>query len=546
MKKEAQTRDKFIFLIFLAFVVICFAFLNFQKKNLFSLGFQEKIQELLKKSSSFEDFYFNTIKSNVIKNDLKSGPFQELLGLYSNFLVENKSSILISFCLYLKDPQIYYQLKKFVFLFKELSLDKIFQKEFQEKELLLSFLESQDKKYLVIFQDSLIERPSGGIFLAYTILGFDKDNYYFEKVSHILDLDLIFSEVYLPYPILSSVTDRLLFHDAGWYLETESMKDLLNLLEENPNFFEKKIDDLIIFNINLFKDLLEIVGPINIQNEEINQDNVLSIVREKLFSGFNPKAYLESSKFFQAFLGEIVFKIKNLKKEKIYDLAQFLERSLQNKEIQLLLTDQKIAQFLEENGLFYRPRESKFDYLAVAFVSNKENVLGKISNKKIFLNSEILEDNTKNTLSIPLDNDYYLKIYLPLEAKIEKIENCFLSKSLNNNSSLSYWPKSYDQRIYDLKNQVEIYEENGKMVLGCYGLKNQEVKIDYLLNKGEKDIQKEKRWQLIFQKQSGQNILFRYNIKNYNQLNFRPTLFGLNNEIILDKDLEINFYLNQE
>jgi len=65
MKKITKKSGKLIFLIFLACVVICLAFLNFREKAFSLFDSQENIQELLKKSPSFEDFYFNIIKNNL-------------------------------------------------------------------------------------------------------------------------------------------------------------------------------------------------------------------------------------------------------------------------------------------------------------------------------------------------------------------------------------------------------------------------------------------------------------------------------------------------
>lgn len=536
---------KNLIIIFLLIGILLGLFVYFKFFNDIKFLNNKNINFLPKDDPSFYSFYLKFLKSQF-----KDNSYKKLFDLYSNFLIKEHFSLLNIFLLYLKNPNIFNYLEEFLKLFNQMSLVAIFPEENEELNFLLSFLgENSQKNYLIIFQDPLIERPSGGIFLAYAFLKIDKNTYEI-KGSHIIDFDLIFPKNYLPYPILSSFSDALMFHDLGWYLDMILNREILEIIENQFNFSENSFDGLIFVNLDSFKNLLEITGPFKVKNKEINSLNVVSVLRENLFLGFKSYQSKDSSVFFDSFLKETLNKIKDLDEEKLLFLAQFLKESTEKKDIQIVFKEEKMNQFLKKKKLILDDFSFFDDYIGIAFVSNKENKENNLdedfSFKKLQLNSHIFKEKTENQLLISFKNDYYLKIYLPEDVTIEKVENCFLRNYLKNSLNLSFWPASYDRRTYDLEKKIEIYKENEKTVIGCYGQKNKEVKIIYSLNKGEDYLKEKGKWQIFFQKQSGQNVVFSYNLENYNQLGLRPTLFPLNKDFLLEKDLEVNFYLNPE
>ncbi|MGB9681084.1 MAG: DUF4012 domain-containing protein [Minisyncoccia bacterium] len=533
----------FIFL-FLIFLGAGFYFFNFYRNFNSSGNSQGEINFLFQKSPSFFEAYQ---KSLPLFSRLPSY-YQEIFKIYSSFLVKNQTSPFLLFALYLKNPLIYQKIESFSALFKDLSLNQFFPKELEEKKAILSFLgQDQEKNYLIIFQDPLIERPSGGIFAAYAILNFQRENYNISKASHIIDLDLIFQKEYLPYPILSKQTDRLLFHDLGWFLNAESnsqeVLNAFNSLELNDLGF----DGVIFINLGIFQEILKVAGPIEINNQMITQENVLNYLRNLISSDFRSNTNQKFSPFFFSFLKVIFEKIQNLEEEKFLYLAEIFKEALERKDIQLSLQDQEIMRFLKENGIIPSFQNENLDYLSVVFFSKNEDFSKEKSLPiKFSLDSLIFENETKNNLIIFPQEEGYLKIYLPSNAKIEKVKNCFLNLYLKENLSGSFWPESYDKRVFDMEKQIEVYEENGKKVIGCYNSKNLNVEITYFLDFGKKELKEKGKWQLIIEKQSGKDTYFSYNILNFKDLNLQPTLFAFSQWISLEKDLEINFYLNQE
>jgi hypothetical protein len=417
----------------------------------------------------------------------------------------------------------------------------------------LFFGNDQPKNYLVLFQDPTIPRPTGGFIGAYMILSFNKGKIEFSG-DDIFALEEIFLENIIPPEPLQFISDKWFFHDSNWFFDyPTSAQKILNFYSNTGN--KPLLDGVIIVNSSVLKNLLQIIGPITVNNYDsiIDQSNFYSFFKDQVKEMAMPAPMREQSEFFSSFFQSLQIKLRKSSVETFSQIPNILSDGFSKKDIQLYVIDDKLEYFFDSLGWTGRIEESKDDYLGVVFNLFNKNFSEDARDKTIELKTEFISDgqivNTLvvNASSTDRSQETYLKIYLPKGIIIKKAENGFLKK---NEDVSSYYKKlgykeDYDLSLIDktkIRNNnlgIEIYEEGGKTVVGTWTkLSAKPFKLVYKLPFDWIDFSS---WQLKIQKQSGHSVAFSYEIIIPDDVKIVPTLFPFNKFISLDNDMTLDF-----
>ncbi|MCK4805830.1 MAG: DUF4012 domain-containing protein [Candidatus Pacebacteria bacterium] len=429
------------------------------------------------------------------------------------------------------------------------------QKHYLENWLLF-FGDDEPKNYLVLFQETTIPRSTGGFIGAYAILSFDEGKIEFSG-NNIFALEEIFLEKIIPPGPLQFISDKWFFHDSNWFFDYPSSgQKILNFYSNTGN--KPLLDGVIVVNSSVLNNLLEVIGPIRVNNYDpiIDQSNFSSFFKSQIQETARSAPMREQPEFFSVFFQALQTELRKASPQVFSQIPDVLTNGFTKKEIQLYVINDKLEYFFDSLNWTGRIEESKNDYLGVIFNLFNQDFSEDIRSKTIELKTEFVSNGRIiNTLIVDVPSHYsinrtqetYLKIYLPKGIIIEKAENGYLK---NNKDISSYYKKLGYKKDNDLsliekgkiENDslgIEIYDEGGKTVVGTWvKLSIKPFKLVYRLPFDWTDFSS---WEIKVQKQSGQDVKFSYQFITSDNVKIIPSLFPFNELIPLESDMVLNF-----
>lgn len=457
-----------------------------------------------------------------------------------------------------KENPLYYleNIKKNLNYLDKYGISHLKDRERYVQNWLLFFGNEGPKNYLVLFQEPAIPRPTGGLLGAYAFLSFDKGKIDLSG-NNIFVLEDVFLEKIIPPAPLQPISDKWFFHDSNWFFDYPSsgqkILDFYSTTGKKP-----LIDGVIVVGPSVLENILEIIGPVTINDNDliIDQYNFYSFFKNQIQEGAKPVPLRQGRELFSVFLENLQKKAKKASPETFSQIPDFLTDGFVKKDIQLYVTDDNLQYFFDSLEWTGKIGESKNDYLGVVFNLLKRDFSEDRREKIIELKTEFAADGQiVDTLIISAPSyppeergqENYLKIYLPKGITVKEVKNGYLKTA--EDTSQFYKKLGYREdedlslikniKIRNEKDGIEIYEEAGKTVIGSW------VKLSLnpfrLVYKLPIDWRQFSTWELKVQKQSGQNIKFSYQLVTPDEVKIVPSLFPLNQSVSLDQDLLLNF-----
>ena len=333
-------------------------------------------------------------------------------------------------------------------------------------------LDGKERDYMVLFQNEMELRATGGFIGSYAIMSFQNGHLLDFKVNDVYEADgQLKGHVEPPIEIKNYLGEATWYmRDANWNPDfTNTSADIQWFLNEE---ISKKVDGVIGINLAVAKSIVGVIGEINVPDfkEKITKDNLYEQAEYYSESKFFPGSTQKAS--FLGTLGNQLFEeIKDLKTQQQFNLVSSIVDLLQENEIQLAFNNDEIAKMtadLSWNGTMYQGKclkENCFsDYLFIVdsnFGVNKANYFltrnveqaVDISDTSVERTLKINYENTAKSTTFP-GGDYknYLRVYLPIDVNLSQI-----SLIDNNNSTLN---KTYSN------DEIRIKEINGKKEVG--------------------------------------------------------------------------------
>ena len=360
---------------------------------------------------------------------------------------------------------------------------------YQFKELVpwLPQLIGYDKKmtYLVILQNNMELRPTGGFIGSFALISFDQGRLVQNEVFDVYDADgQLKGHVDPPEPI------KTYLGEAGWYLRDSNWDpNFPNSGLKAGWFLEKtmglKIDGVVGLNLFFAEQLLERMGPVTLTDyggKEVNSANLYELAQKYAEANFFPGS-TEKKDFLGAVARGLLLKIKEGGVGDLQSLGQAVLSSAEQKEIAFWMADDRLEGLMGRfnwDGSLRQPeclgsRVCFKDYLMIVEANLGVNKVNYYLDRDINLGVDLTETGRiKRELEIRYENksqpgdfyggDYknYLRLYLPLGTKIDQVE---IGKDVLSADEL-------DETI-----------ESGKSVIGFLVIvpagESQTVKVDY-------------------------------------------------------------------
>lgn len=209
----------------------------------------------------------------------------------------------------------------------------------------------EQKKYLIVFQNNMELRPTGGFIGSFAIVHFEKGRMTNIDVQDVYAADgQLKGHVEPPKPI------REVLGEANWYLRDSNWDpDFPTSAKRIEWFLEKeidvKVDGVISIDLAVAKELVKITGPVTLTdfNTQINYDNLYEKTQLEVENNFFPGSYKKAN-FLSALTQQLITEITSLEGKNIYPLGETLLSLLGEKHIQLFVHDREVQKVISSQG----------------------------------------------------------------------------------------------------------------------------------------------------------------------------------------------------
>ncbi len=353
---------------------------------------------------------------------------------------------------------------------------------------------SNQKNYLILFQNNGELRPTGGFIGSIGEISFSKGRLKNVDVQDVYELDGQLKAHVEPHWIVRRyLQPHMYLRDSNFdpdFSISASYSSLLYQFESG-----KKADGVIGIDFEVLKQILKIVGPIRLKeyNKTLDEKNAFSFLENTIESEFFPGSS-QKRDILNSLLNQIIISLEN-DKRKLFKIASIVPALLKEKHI-LLYSENKSTQtvFSANNfgGTISDLRDKNkygiYDFLAI----NEANIGVNKANTKIERDVKYLinvsENKNKSKVVLTFKNNgsnnyrSYIKVMTPLGSSFENIKI--------DNKILATVPAITDYSIFESPNfsppnALEI-EETTKDEIKTFGFvtninggKSQTIELSY-------------------------------------------------------------------
>jgi hypothetical protein len=217
----------------------------------------------------------------------------------------------------------------------------------------LGVLLGMEKKmtYLILFQNNMELRPTGGFIGSFATVSFDKG-----RMS-----EMVVNDVYTADGQLKGHVDPPLpIHDVlgegGWYLRDanwdpnypDSAEKIEWFLDKEMNI---QVDGVVAIDLTFIQKILKVIGPISLPdyNKTITADNLYQSTQEEVESNFFPGSTKKAS-FMTALSKQLLTELQQTKSNNYFAILNQVYSSLEERHIQLYLHDANAQEAFNKLG----------------------------------------------------------------------------------------------------------------------------------------------------------------------------------------------------
>lgn len=294
------------------------------------------------------------------------------------------------------------------------------------------------KKYLILFQNNMELRPTGGFIGSFGLVTFDKG-----RMSEIVVNDVYMADGQLKGHVDPPEPIRKYLGEGGWTLRDSNWDPNFPVSATKAEWFLEKeinetVDGVIAIDLNFVKRLVAITGPINLPefNLVVDSNNLYTLIQSEVESEFFPGS-IKKATILTSLSKSLIDEIKSLEGSKYLAFFSELYESLERRYIQVYLHDENAQEAIKKLGYSgetelvtdcgLRCFKDSYALIDANLGVNKSNFFIERSHElnlsisKEFIGHELLV-NYKNTASPAIGNmgvyKNYARVLLPANAKI--------------------------------------------------------------------------------------------------------------------------------
>jgi hypothetical protein len=355
-----------------------------------------------------------------------------------------------------------------------------------------------DQRYLFVFQNNSEMRGSGGFIGSYALADFSQGSLKNLEVPKggSYDTEWGMTKKIIAPEALSIVNPRWYFWDSNWWPDwPTSARKIMWFYEASEG---RTVNGVISVTPTVIEKVLGAIGPIDMQAKyglTFTAENFWDLTQElSEQKPYNASSSVATSSTAvkhepKKIIGDLIEEIKKelprrLNREKFFSLLKIVEESIEQKQVQLYFTDEKLEQQAIAYGADSSIKNTKWDYLMVA----NTNIAGGKSDRKIkeeiSHQAEIQSDGSvidtltikrthtalKNETFSGVRNNDWLRIYVPLGSELISADGFSRPDEIYFSKPEAGWQTDPDvvategKVVVNTQSGTKIYEENNKTV----------------------------------------------------------------------------------
>lgn len=391
----------------------------------------------------------------------------------------------------------------------------------------------KEKHYLVLFQNNMELRPTGGFIGSYGILDIDRGAVKNFSIHDVYDADgQLKGHVEPPYPI------RRYLPLEHWYLRDSNFDvDFLKSASMSAFFLDtetgSKVDGVLAIDVSFVKSMLSEIGQIYLTDYKlnVNSDNLFELTEGKAENEFFPGSK-QKKNFLKSLFGAILLNLSSRNNAPYASLARVIAKGISEKHLLVAFSEKSTQNFFTVNGwsgsLWDERRESENainDFIGINEANLGGNKVNYFIKRKVKANVSI-DNNGKviGEIIISYDNktgnkwpggDYknYIRVILQKNAEL-----------------LAIFLDGKEQEIFNAENDPQIYES--KKFINPIGIEVEKTSSDlksifgFMVNIPAGETKQIKVKYLLPEKKLFRNEDFYYSLKYLKQPGTDEYLFG--------------------
>ncbi len=201
------------------------------------------------------------------------------------------------------------------------------------------------KTYLVLFQNNMELRPTGGFIGSFALVTFDKG-----RLIDMSVLDVYSADGQLKGHVEPPVAIRDYLGEANWFLRDSNWDPDFPTSARRAEWFlekeiDRKVDGVVAIDLELVKSFLKELGPVRLPDfgQEIDYKNVYEKIQYEVESEFFPGSHKKAN-FLTALVQVILTKLTNLDSTDYLRVGRILFENLETQHIQIFVDNTKVNQ----------------------------------------------------------------------------------------------------------------------------------------------------------------------------------------------------------
>ncbi len=381
----------------------------------------------------------------------------------------------------------------------------------------------QPRTYMVLLENNSERRPTGGFPGTYAIISFDQGVLTKVFIDDIYNSDGQIKANIIPPEPLAHITPNLGIRDVCWFA------DFPNCAKKIQEYYKLdgggQLDGVLAVTPTVIARMLKVTGPIDLPayHLSLGADNFLAEIQDEVeIKGNRAQPKKVVADFQPAFFA----KLAEQDKEHWLELAKVLLDAAKEKHLLAYFNASSIERNVVAHGFGGELRDTKNDYLQVAFSNVKGAKADAVTSNAMRVTTNFDTDQINHKLTITRahnggDSKYafynkelpaYVKVYVPSGAVLDHIEGFATPnyKPLINYDELGF-KKDADLAAVEATTRhpvpgIDVSEETGKTVIGFWMItkprKTSSVQIIYHVSRNTIDLDANS-YALLWQKQSG-------------------------------------------
>jgi len=422
---------------------------------------------------------------------------------------------------------------------------------------------NHERNYLVLFENNMELRPTGGFIGSYGLVTFKDGEITKVLTDDIYNLDKLSKDklfVTSPWPIEEYGRQKYLFmRDANWSPDwptaAKQLKWFFDIERKNANLPQLEVDGIIAITPDFIANLLSATGPLTVDGITFTDKNfTLELEKQVEFDYVHKGLDISQRKDIIGDLTKtIVDRIEGSSPNQLLSVWSVMQKNINQKNILAWLSDQELQDYFSQQNWAGEVKGTDSDYLFI--VDSNMAALKTDSVMKRFLNHGVYLDDT-GELNARAEITYqhsgqkvqdligkyrtYTRVYVPEKTQFTKV----------------YLKDKKGITVFDINKDVAIGDEFGKRYAGVFlevdPLAEKTLVLEYRLPEQVKKTYQKGWYSLLLQKQPGTtghklkiDLRFDQNIIAYHA-DFMPEVFlgrqlTFDGDLIQDREFKVKF-----